>query len=68
MISKCIICGEEFTPKNQLAQICYKEHYKKCKYCGEKFLIKKIRYLDRDFCLRKNVLINQEQKIEKDII
>lgn len=53
MISKCIICGEEFIPKNQLAQICYKEHYKKCKYCGEKFLIKKMRYLDRDFCFKK---------------
>lgn len=53
MISKCIICGEEFTPKNQLAQICYKEHYRKCKYCGENFLIKKMRYLDRDFCFNK---------------
>lgn len=53
MVSKCIICGEEFVPKNQLAQICYKEHYRTCKYCKEKFLIKKIRYLDRDFCFNK---------------
>lgn len=59
----CIICGEKFYPKNQLAQICYKDHYRICKYCGNKFLIKKIRYINRDYCFNKGC--SDKARIEK---
>lgn len=62
MIKKCIVCGREFQPKNQLAVICYNDHYNKCRFCGEKFLIKKLRYIDRDFCFNKECVDKSRTK------
>ena len=32
---KCVICGEEFTPKPYNRKVCYNDHHHKCPVCGK---------------------------------
>ena len=56
MLKTCLICNKEFDAKVWNRSICYNDHYKICKYCGEKFLLDKNtkgpKQLKRDYCYK----------------
>ena len=39
MTKICVLCGKEFTPKNNTQKICNSEHYMTCEVCGKEFKI-----------------------------
>lgn len=36
----CVLCGKEFTPKNNTQSVCSDQHYRTCVICGKKFPLK----------------------------
>ena len=36
----CVLCGKEFTPKNNTQVVCPDQHYRSCAICGKQFPIK----------------------------
>lgn len=57
----CILCGKEFTPRNNTQKICDSKHYKKCEVCGREFEIdttKEIRCTCSKECHTKLIFAN----------
>ena len=40
IIKTCVLCGKEFTPKNNTQVVCADTHFRKCAVCGKQFQIK----------------------------
>lgn len=64
MLKTCLICNKEFNAKVWNRSICYDDHYRVCKYCGETFLLDKKSkgpnqinryYCYKDKCISKNL-------------
>ena len=69
-IRKCRICGKRFITNSAKRDYCYDDHYKTCKYCGDKFLIhldnipKNIRItsrIKRDYCYKPECIQKELQ-------
>ena len=39
IVKTCILCGKNFTPKNNTQQICDNQHFRTCAVCGKSFEI-----------------------------
>lgn len=55
---ECKICKTKFIPKNYQTDICDKDHYKTCLYCGKEFKVINYKksynnYLKQNFCSRQ---------------
>lgn len=63
-MTKCILCGKEFTPKDIRAKICYDDHYKQCVICGKKFKVRR-NYYKQSTCSAPCSRILRKKNAEK---